>query len=290
MLVEVGDEDLGVVVGSALGHHPDDRERVDHVDDVQHDGDVEERPEHRQREMPERLPRPRAVDGRGLVDVARDGGKAAEQDGGREGDGDEDADRNLDREGGGGFGHPGEGGLHEAHRAQGGVDHAVVGVECPQPHDGGHGQRDCPREHDDGPRQAASVEIPVQDQGDGDRDQDGAADDADGPDEGADQGGLEDRVAEHGAVVGQPGEAPHQAEAGHVGNGQGGDLVGRVADDQQRHEQAGQDQRERGRGGAAAAAAVLPRGRAGLDRRVAGSRGQGRPIGRAIGRRGRRPA
>ena len=71
-------EDLGRRAGAAAGRGEDRGERRERDHHAQDDDDHDRRPDQRQRDVDEALPRAGAVDARGLVDVGRQRGEAGE--------------------------------------------------------------------------------------------------------------------------------------------------------------------------------------------------------------------
>ena len=86
LLVDHRGDDVGGEARAAPGHRPDEVEGAQAADQREDDHRHRRRPHQRQRDVPEVLPAGGAVDGRGLVVVARDRGDAGHVDDGREPD------------------------------------------------------------------------------------------------------------------------------------------------------------------------------------------------------------
>ena len=204
-------------------------------------------PQQRQRDEPKLLPAPRALDGRGVVEVFGHGRKAAEKNRHGEGDRHENADQDLHRKRGGGLRQPLDVVAEDTEVAQAGIEHAALAVERPAPDDRRHGQRDRPGQHDQHARDAAAVKVLVEDQRDRRRDDQRAEDDRDGPEQRAPERVEEIGIGEEFLEIGEADEGPHHAEAIDVMRSQRDDFPDRPEDDRRGEEEARQDQEIRGR-------------------------------------------
>ena len=195
-----------------VGEGEDEPEQGRHEGGRQHqrDGDLEHVAEE-----------PGAVHLRGVVDVLRDAGQASEQDDGGErerapdlhGDDGDHGQLGLSEPDG-----PG-GGPEDVQVAQRPVDHAVDGVEDPQPPDGAQRDGRHPRQEDEQPHQPLAAELALQCDGQ----HAGQHQDQDLRDEGEEDGvaqrAAEARVAQRRLEVLQPDEVeavPAQRDAGQA--------------------------------------------------------------------------
>ena len=197
-LLEVDHEDRaggGLVAGAAAGHLPDDRERVEDVDDVDQRRHHDRRPQQRQRHPQVGLPRGRAVDRGRLVHVARDALQAGQEGVGGERQRDEDRDPHHPQQRAGRVAEPvrlvGAEVLDHADVVQDHVDDADVRVQRPLEDQRGHHHRGGPRDDQRPPGDPAAGELLVEQLGQAERDQHGDGDHDHDPDHGAHQDGNE---------------------------------------------------------------------------------------------------
>jgi hypothetical protein len=116
--VEIGNEDVGRIRGAALRGRPDDRKRIEDIDRVQDECDIDERTEQRQCDQTELIPWPRALDRGRVIESVRHGREAAEKNRHGEQNRDEDADEDLHWKGGRRLRQPLDVLIHQAEIAQ----------------------------------------------------------------------------------------------------------------------------------------------------------------------------
>lgn len=214
--------------GSAVADDEDGVERLERIDAAYDGRCQDERPHERQGDVPEHLPGAGAVEVRGLVRIGRQAGEAAQDD-------QHDQGRplpGLDQDQGG---DDGIGGIHplaggQAHAGEQVVQHAELRVEHHGPDEchgdgGGHHGQD-----EDGAREAAARELPVEAHGGGDAEQHGEQDGQGGEIQGAQEGKAEALVGEHAEVVGRAGEADAAADVPVVHGHEQGEQPGEQDD------------------------------------------------------------
>ena len=214
--------------GVAVVERVDDRERVEHVDDVQNARDQQRGSQQRQGDPGVGLPGGRTVDAGGLVHVARDRLEPGEQDVGGERQRDEHPDGDHRRHRPPVVAEEVDRRVEDPDRDQEPVDDAVVVVEQEREQPGGDDEGRRPRDDHRPAHHFAAEELLAQQLGQAERDHQGQHQHGDDPHDRVDQHRSQVRVGQHLGVVRKARRPLEQAGDGVVRHRGPHELGGRV--------------------------------------------------------------